>query len=107
MDDDLTEADREALGRALALEGVPQVEQQRAWFDRARAAAYHMQLKNLRLKPWESPPMYGDVERPRAQPGAAELLARLLAANLSRYEPDPIEALARVEAAKVEPPPVA
>jgi hypothetical protein len=41
--------------------------------------------------------MYGDVEQ-RAQPGAAELLARLLAAGLSRYEPDPIEALARVEA---------
>ena len=29
---------------------------------------------------------------------AAELLRRLLAAGLSRYEPDPVNALARVEA---------
>jgi hypothetical protein len=104
MDDDLmTEVDREALTRALALaKGVPQVERQR-WDDAASAAAYHLQLKNLRLKPWQDPPMYGDIER--AQPGAAELLARLLAAGLSRYEPDPIAALARVEAAKIESPP--
>jgi hypothetical protein len=29
---------------------------------------------------------------------AAELLRRMLAAGLSRYEPDPVNALARVEA---------
>jgi hypothetical protein len=29
---------------------------------------------------------------------AAELLRRLLAAGLSRYEPDPLRALARIEA---------
>jgi hypothetical protein len=38
---------------------------------------------------------YGPV---MGRAAAAELLRRLLAAGLSRYEPDPVNALARVEA---------
>ena len=94
----LSEIDREALTRALArAKGVVQVEGHRSWREAAEAAAYHLQIRNLRLKPWEDPPMYGDLEPGVAQPGAAELLARLLKAGLSRYEPEPVEALARVE----------
>jgi len=97
-EDDLTEVDLEALRRARALaKGVPQVERHKSWYDAAHAAAYHLQLKDLRLKPWQDPPMFGDIER--AQPGAAQLLRRLLAVGLSRYEPEPLgkmEALDRV-----------
>jgi hypothetical protein len=38
---------------------------------------------------------YGPV---MGRAAAAELLRRMLAAGLSRYEPDPVNALARVEA---------
>ena len=96
----LNEIDREALDRALTLAraaGVVQVEGHRSWRDAAEAAAYHLQIENLRLRPWHDPPMFGDLSPGVPQPGAAALLARLLKAGLSRYEPEPIEALARIE----------
>lgn len=64
-----------------------------AWCDVAEFAAYGCQIEALGLKPWETPPMYGDVDG--AQPAAAALLQKMLAAGLSRWEPDPMAALAR------------
>jgi hypothetical protein len=67
-------------------------------------AAYCTQCSNLRLKPWQAPPCHvrGDAANldPTCygyRPGEVALRDRLLAAGLSRFEPDPVAALARVE----------
>lgn len=108
----LSKIDREALERALAkalanADDEPGRREQMEdklkedWFEAATFAAYGCQCRALGLKPWQSPPMYG-----AAYPGhdahadAAMLLRRLLDAGLSRYEPDPIGALAAIEAKK-------
>jgi hypothetical protein len=73
------------------------------WADAARFAAYCCQCDALKLRPWQDPPMYGDStdgidDFPNAgRAAAADLLRRLLAAGLSRFEPDPMKALARAE----------
>jgi len=79
-------SDREAL--KLALERYPGARD-------GKAAAYSLQMDNLKLKPWENPPMYGDVSNADAK--ARRLLKRMLDAGVSRYHPDP---LAAIEAAK-------
>jgi hypothetical protein len=53
-------------------------------------AAYIAQCGTLGLRPWESPPAYG------WRPSELALKCRLEDAGLSRYEPDPLSALARV-----------
>jgi hypothetical protein len=71
--------------------------------DRAEAEARRQQRRALRLKPWELPPCEVD-EEPDGDPTeigllrAWELRQRLIAAGLSVYEPDPIGALAAIEA---------
>jgi hypothetical protein len=61
------------------------------WFEAASFAAYSLQADALGLRPWQTPPaMAGD-------PAAAALVRRLRAAGLSRYEPDPLAALAKAE----------
>lgn len=62
----------------------------------AKFAAYCAQIDNLALRPWQSPPCF--AERPNCDAYAVDLLQRLLAAGLSRWEPDPAGALARIEA---------
>jgi hypothetical protein len=59
-----------------------------------------MQVQNLRLMPWQKPPCHASLNALAAPFGglhgereSAELLQRLIDANLSRYEPDPIAAL--------------
>jgi hypothetical protein len=70
-----------------------------AWLEVATFASYVVQGQNLRLKPWESPPMCGGPTPGRTGPAAesdikaGQLLDRMLAAGLSQYEPDPIAAL--------------
>jgi hypothetical protein len=108
----LSEVDREAMTRAIAIENEYQHKHERLrdgesrldrelkkdWIEAGKSAAYSCQVRVLGLKPWQSPPCYGD-----AHPGhdghadAAVLLKRLLACGLSRYEPDPLGALAKVE----------
>jgi hypothetical protein len=64
------------------------------------------------LKPWEFPPIWiDDISATLKEPPeskdrhrAAKLLQRLLAAGLSRYEPDPLAALERVEAERKSKP---
>jgi hypothetical protein len=68
-----------------------------------KTAAFHCQSQNLRLKPWQPPPMEvtprvdgvddGNMGWHRAQ----QLAYRLLAAGLSKYEPDPVATLERAE----------
>jgi hypothetical protein len=73
---------------------------QREWFAVATLAVHDCQVRSLALRPWQTAPMHvADPDNPK--PGdeeAAELLRRLLAAGLSRFEPSPIEALAAAEA---------
>jgi len=103
----LTEIDRDALRRALeaaAAEGagyrkhLDGIEARDDWVSAAQSASYHLQVKNLRLRPWQCPPCdcrsneigvgYG---RSRAE---VMLRRRMLAAGLSLYEPDPRAAFA-------------
>lgn len=71
--------------------------------DTAKFCAYLCQSRNLRLEIQEFPPCWlldvDDVEGPafKRKSEAARLLKRLLAARLSRYEPDPVAALAAAE----------
>jgi len=112
----ISRVDREALERAYAMdpdrdptsdEPIDRKRDPERWYEAAHSAAYACQCAVLRPKPWQPVPAneyvsvtdddseYGPV---MGRAAAAELLRRLLAAGLSRYEPDPIEALARVEA---------
>jgi hypothetical protein len=113
---DLTEADIEALTRAIELaqaesaatrQQIDAMLRSRTWEEVARFAAYCCQDRALRLKPWMSPPCWlrtdADVKAALATPppdlggdrAAGQLVERLLAAGLSRYEPDPETALAK------------
>ena len=105
----LSAIDRDALERALAIalasdepgcrEQIESKLRDDDWLDAAETAAYGCQRRMLGLRPWQSPPAFGD-----AHPGhdghldGAALLQRLLDAGLSRWEPDPLQALAKVEA---------
>ena len=67
-------------------------------------AASCCQDRALQTRPWELAPVSVDEDDPipdgddhRRTGRAIKLLRRLLAAGLSRYEPDPIAALERVE----------
>jgi hypothetical protein len=112
----LSRVDREALGRALAMDpdrdptsDAPpdrKLDPER-WYEAAHSAAYACQCAVLRPKPWQPVPASGYVSVTdddgeygpvMGRAAAAELLRRLLTAGLSRFEPDPLGALARVEA---------
>jgi hypothetical protein len=112
----LTEADVAALTRSIELaqaesaatrQQIDDMIRERGWERAARFAAYCCQDRALRLKPWMSPPCWlrtdAAVKAALAAPApdlggrraAGQLVERLLAAGLSRYEPDPEAALAR------------
>src|SRR6516165_7037427 len=107
MTTDLSAVDIEALQRALRMareenqeqrERLDQVEAKKGWEGAALTAVYHLQCKVLKLRPWEAPPMHTyDKVFPEGGYGRTEaevaLRRRLLAAELSLYEPDPVAAL--------------
>jgi hypothetical protein len=91
--------DRDALERCLALaresdplraEQIDDKLRSEPWFEVADFACYVVQRRSLHLKPWEMPPSSAE---PNEDSPEGELLRRMLAAGLSRYEPDPIAAL--------------
>ena len=111
----MTRKDRKALRRAI--EAVRRESPMRArqiadklasgpWEDVGEFASYSAQCRALRLRPWQFPPCWiddipaalNDPELHRGLRTAAELLQRMLAAGLSRYEPDPLKALEAAEA---------
>ena len=68
------------------------------WIDVAQSAAYSVQIKALGLKPWQSPPCVCSPDDPNArEKDGQKLLVRMLDAGLSRWEPDPMAALAKAE----------
>jgi hypothetical protein len=114
----LTPADREAFTRALAMARAESAQMrerlddelaERGWQAAAETAVYHLQCKTLRLKPWQNPPCWlrsdEDVEDALATPPpdihgwrfAGKLVQELEVRGLSRYEPSPLEAIARAD----------
>jgi len=103
--------DREAFERAIEMARrqdpatrtqIDEMLKERSWLDAARQAVYSCQFHSLHLKLWQPPPCWvDDIEADLAagddgnlgRYAAARLLKRMLAASLSRYEPDPITAL--------------
>jgi hypothetical protein len=64
------------------------------WFEVADFAAFHVQNKSLRLRPWEDPPsVYSEADADEGGTDGQRLLHKMLQAGLSRYEPDPRVAL--------------
>ena len=108
---DLDPVDREALERAIELARKQDAGRRRQiddmladparpWFETATFASYVMQCRTLHLKPWQTPPVHADEDADAGDAphtGYAEaqaLLRRLLAAGLSRWEPEPLKRLA-------------
>jgi len=109
----LSDVDREALTRALEMARAESEEERKhidrvlaedGWQQAAETAAYHCQDARLHLRPWQPPPCWirnlaGDLAAGNDGVGgryaAAKLVQRLLAAGLSRFEPDPEAALKR------------
>jgi hypothetical protein len=105
--EDLDARDRAALKRALkqvrthGKDRAQQIDSRLAdepWDEVARFAAYSCQIHALKLRPWEDPSMYGDIVG--AQDRAAKLLEKMLAAGISRWEPNPMQALAAAKRRK-------
>ena len=74
------------------------------WVEVATFAAYSVQIDALALKPWQDPPanLDEDADEPdnaaRASNAAGrKLLRQMLAAGVSRYDPDPLAALAEAK----------
>lgn len=67
-----------------------------SWHAVAKFACYVVQTDNLHLPLWaEFPPCWADEHDPQPQDKSAQrLLRKMLQAGLSRYEPDPMAALA-------------
>jgi hypothetical protein len=111
----MNKVDRNALKRAIALacaESPERAHQIRSmlktqpWKEVATFAAECCQSRFLRLKPWQDPPCDVDSDAIPNSDGIGEtaeaqaLLQRMLRVGLSRWEPDPLAALAKVEAAE-------
>jgi hypothetical protein len=112
----LTPTDKAALELAidLARKGDRTSQQQidamlkeRPWQDVAEFAAYGCQCDALRLKPWQPPPCWAEVDDQDNEAGpisghraAAELLRRMLALGISRWHPDPLAAIETAEAGR-------
>jgi hypothetical protein len=70
----------------------------------AKFASYSAQIESLALQPWQDPPCCARLcnlakpfDDPRGERESADVLKRLLDAGLSRYEPDPLAAIAEAE----------
>jgi hypothetical protein len=100
--------DLEALTRAMtqargALRGqLDSMLKDRPWLEVAKFAAYCQQFDNLRLRPWQLPPCCVASDGGE-EPAAELLLRRLLDANLSPWEPDPMRALEQAQARRAKP----
>jgi hypothetical protein len=96
----LTERDFDAMTRAIAAARGESRGRARQIDDKLRResfeavgrfAAFTAQIASLNLEPWESTPLYADCPESRA------MLQKMLALGLSRYEPDPLQAIAEAE----------
>jgi len=108
----MTKIDRDAFTRAIATyrkeryggdEHITDKIKEDGFEVAGQFAAYWCQRRNLKLAPFEFPPCWlsgvDDTEGAdfKGKPAAARLLKRLLEAGLSKYEPDPLAALAAAD----------
>ena len=100
----LRRIDRSALKRAIALTRAE------AWQDVGEFCAMHCQMRSLQLKPWQWPlvlvldikaSLRASPDDPHQEHDAAKLLQRMLAAGISRFDPDPLGSLDRAEAERI------
>ena len=108
-DDDTDPTDVAALKRALAecrarepmrRGQLDRMIQEGGWQAAARFAAYSLQITNMALKPWQTPPCaVRDENNPRSaeEAQAAVVLRRLFDLGLSQYECDPLAAILAAE----------
>ena len=110
--------DRSALERAIEITKTESPARARqiadklkteSWRAVAEFAASCCQHRALATRPWELAPVSVDEDDPipdgddhRRTGRAIKLLRRLLAAGLSRFEPQPLAALEKIAAAKIE-----
>ena len=104
--EDLDETDRMALEAALEAarsespERYEQIDEMLKTRDRREVlgfCSYVAQINALNLKPWQEPPVHGDVN------GDAEcdrVLRQMLELGVSQFDPDPIAAIERVKKRK-------
>jgi hypothetical protein len=108
----MEQRDREAM--RLAIETLLRLEpdwrdqvaamlQAQPWEQVGAFAAGVCQVRSLQLKPWECPPCdTANVKEPSdnygSRPGEVALLRKMLSFGLSRYDPNPLKALAAAEA---------
>jgi hypothetical protein len=102
-DNDIAPLDRDALARCMDIAGrdpdmaaflQSKLEDGQTWVEVADFAAFHVQNKALRLRPWEEPPsVYSEADADEGGTDGQRLLHKMLQAGLSRYEPDPRMAL--------------
>jgi hypothetical protein len=101
----ISEVDKAALERvmdlaqrvldAAELELIANKVKAEGWVRGAEFAAYSVQCEILHLKVWQEPPCVCSEDDPdERDKDGQRLLQRMLAAGLSRYEPDPLAALA-------------
>jgi hypothetical protein len=102
----LSEADKAALELAMTIarqepgraDDLDARIKEDGWEDAATFAAYGAQRRALHLKTWEEPPCVADENDPNERDRQAQaLLRRMLAAGVSRYNPDPLRALEEAE----------
>jgi hypothetical protein len=115
----MTGTDRRALQRAIKMTRAESPDRDgqisrmmsagRSFEEIGQFAAYHCQHRILRLRPWETAPcdagphLHPDATDTHGYRAAAELLERMLAAGLSRWDPDPVAALEGAENRRSEP----
>jgi hypothetical protein len=94
----LSADDHAALERAVAkVQGtqrageLAELIRERGWHEAAKVAAYDCQCRALRLPAWEEPPCAAGIND---ESRAGLLLRRMLACAVSRYDPDPLAAIA-------------
>jgi hypothetical protein len=108
----LSPIDRDALERALVIARAENgtecarfddIEARHGWREAGERAAYHLQVKTLRLKPWHCPPCdcrSDEIGHGYGHSRAEVMLRRrMLEAKLSLYEPDPAAALEKIASA--------
>ncbi|CAN7732117.1 hypothetical protein [Mesorhizobium sp. LjNodule214] len=68
----------------------------RPWEEVATFACYCAQTASLNLKPWETAPAFADTTYPegiRRDPDAGALQDKMLAAQMSVFDPEPMKVL--------------
>ena len=111
----LSPVDRNAMQRAIAMTAdedagrrrqINQMRRTDPFEEIGTFAVQHCQSRNLGLKPWENLPLWiDDLAAALCEPfddqtgtrEAAELFKKMLAAGLSKYEPDPLAAIGEAE----------